>query len=139
MGEMEYEESPQEVAARRRALGVGKAISDTARVKFDKVRGVDFRTSNIILMERTLGKKSWQIIQEFRMGGWGQEDLMGVLWAGLLKDNPEVTIHDAYAIWDATPYSDRTKALTQLSYALIRALGVNIDQSGEIHSEESKK
>ena len=135
MAEYEDERTPQETAADRRSLNIGKAVSDTKKIKFDRIRAIDFRTSGIILMERTLRKKAWQIVQDFGMGGWSHEDLMGVIWAGLLHDNPDITIHDVWAIWDATAVDDRTKAVTDLITVMVRSLGANIDNKGEVHSK----
>jgi len=136
---MEYvddERSPQEAAEGRRSLKVGKAVSDAKTIKFDRPRKIDFRTGAIVLMERTFHRKSWQIVQDFGEGGWSHEDLMGLIWAGLLHDNPDITIHDVWAIWDATAVEERTKAVTTLLRVLVRSLGSDIDERGETHSKE---
>ena len=135
---MEYvdDRSPQAAAEGRRSLHIGKAVSDSRTIKFDRPRKIDFRTSSIIQMERTLRRKSWQIVQEFGVGGWSHEELMGIIWAGMLHENEDLTIHDVWAIWDATPISDRTKAVTEIITVMVRALGADIDEKGEIHSKE---
>lgn len=136
---MEYadeERTPQEAAESRRSLNIGKAVSDARKIKFDRVRKIDFRTSSIIQMERTLNRKAWQIVQDFGAGGWSHADLMGVIWAGLLHENPDITIHDVWAIWDATQVADRTKAVTELTMAMVRALGASVDEQGEFHSKD---
>ena len=135
---MEYvdDRSPQEAAEGRRSLHIGKAVSDARTIKFDRPRKIDFRTSSIIQMERTLRRKSWQIVQEFGVGGWSHEELMGIIWAGMLQENEDLTIHDVWAIWDATPIPDRTKAVTEIITVMVRALGADIDEKGEIHSKE---
>jgi len=138
MVEYEDERTPQEAAESRRSLHIGKAVSDAKNIKFDRVRKLDFRTSAIVLMERTLRRKSWQIVQEFGAGGWSHEDLMAVIWAGLLHENPDITIHDVWAIWDATPVEDRTKAVTELMVVVVRALGASVDEKGEYHSKDSE-
>ena len=133
---MDYEDerTPQEAAEKRRSLNIGKAVSDAKKIKFDRARKIDFRTSSIVQMERMFRRKAWQIVQDFGAGGWSHEDLMGVIWAGLLPEYPDITIHDVWAIWDATPVPDRTKAVTELTVALVRSLGADIDEKGETHS-----
>ena len=122
---MEYvdDRSPQAAAEGRRSLGIKKAVVDAHSIKFDRVRVFDFRTPSIVQMERMLHMKSWQIVQEFSVGGWSHEELMGVLWTGLLHSNPDIKINDAWAIWDATPIEERTDATISLVKALTRALG----------------
>ena len=135
---MEYvdDRSPREAADGRRSLHIGKAVSDARTIKFDRQRRIDFRTSSIIQMERMLRTKSWQIVQNFRVGGWSHEELMGIIWAGMLHENADLTIHDVWAIWDATPIPDRTNATIEIIMVMVRALGDDIDEKGEIHSKE---
>ena len=130
---MDYaeERTPQEAAEGRRSLSIGKAVSDATKIKFDRVRTFDFRTPTIIQMERMLHRKSWQIVQEFSTGGWSHEDLMAILWVGLLRDNPDMTLQDAWAIWDATPIKDRSNAAIQLVKTLTRALGAGEEMRTE--------
>ena len=135
---MEYvdDRSPQATAEGRRSLGIKKAVSDARTIKFDRPRVFDFRTPSIVQMERMLHMKSWQIVKEFSVGGWSHEELMGVLWTGLLHSNPDIKINDAWAIWDATPIEERTDAAIALVKALTRALGAGEQMQGASDTEE---
>jgi len=123
MDTYEEERTPQEAAEGRRSLHIGKSVSDATKIKFDRVRIFDFRTLSIIQMERMLHRKSWEIVQEFSAGGWSHEELMAVLWAGLLHTTKDITPQDAWAIFDATPIEARPKAVIALVKTLTRALG----------------
>jgi hypothetical protein len=123
MDTYEEERTPQEAAEDRRSLKIGRAVSDATKIKFDRVRTFDFKTPVIIQMERTLHRKSWEIVQEFTHGGWSHEELMAVLWAGLLHTNQDMTPQDAWAIFDATPIKERPAAVIALVKTLTRALG----------------
>jgi hypothetical protein len=130
------ERTPQAAAEGRRSLGIKKAVSDARTIKFDRPRVFDFRTSGIVQMERVLHTKSWQIVQEFSVGGWSHEELMGILWTGLLHSDPNITINDAWAIWDATPIEERTNAAIALVKTLTRALGAGEETRPTTDTEE---
>jgi len=127
---MDYEEerTPQEVAERRRDLKIGKAVSDAVGIKLDRVRKVDFKTSSIIQMEQTLHKKSWQVLAALNVQDWAHEDTLNLLWAGLLYEYPDIELIDVMAMWDATPFDDRMKAMADVIHALAKAIGAPVDE-----------
>ena len=127
---MDYEDerTPQEVAERRRDLKIGKAVSDAVGIKLDRVRKVDFKTSSIIQMEQTLHKKSWQVLAALNVQDWAHEDTLNLLWAGLLYEYPDIELIDVMAMWDATPFDDRMKAMADVIHALAKAIGAPVDE-----------
>ena len=127
---MDYEDerTPQEVAERRRDLKIGKAVSDAVEIKLDRVRKMDFRTSSIIHMERTLNKKSWKVLTDLNVQDWAHEDTLNLLWAGLLYEHPDIELSDVMAMWDATLFDDRMKAMADAIHALARAIGAPVDE-----------
>jgi len=124
----ENERTPQEVAERRRDLKIGKAVSDAVEIKLDRVRKMDFRTSSIIHMERTLNKKSWKVLTDLNVQDWAHEDTLNLLWAGLLYEHPDIELSDVMAMWDATLFDDRMKAMADAIHALARAIGAPVDE-----------
>ena len=124
----ENERTPQEVAERRRDLKIGKAVSDAVGIKLDRVRKVDFKTSSIIQMEQTLHKKSWQVLAALNVQDWAHEDTLNLLWAGLLYEYPDIELIDVMAMWDATPFDDRMKAMADVIHALAKAIGAPVDE-----------
>jgi len=124
----EDERTPQEVAERRRDLKIGKAVSDAVEIKLDRVRKMDFRTSSIIHMERTLNKKSWKVLTDLNVQDWAHEDTLNLLWAGLLYEHPDIELSDVMAMWDATLFDDRMKAMADAIHALARAIGAPVDE-----------
>ena len=127
---MDYEDerTPQEIAERRRDLKIGKAVSDAVEIKLDRVRKVDFKTSSIIQMEQTLHKKSWQVLAALNVQDWAHEDTLNLLWAGLLYEYPDIELIDVMAMWDATPFDDRMKAMADVIHALAKAIGAPVDE-----------
>ena len=128
MVDYEDERTPQEVAERRRDLKIGKAISDAVEIKLDRVRKVDFKTSSIIHMERTLNMKSWQVLKMVDTQDWPHEDTINMIWAGLLYEHPDIEVNDVVAMWDATLFDDRMKAMADVIHALARAIGAPVDE-----------
>ena len=128
MVDYEDERTPQEVAERRRDLKIGKAVSDAVGIKLDRVRKVDFKTSSIIQMEQTLHKKSWQVLAALNVQDWAHEDTLNLLWAGLLYEYPDIELIDVMAMWDATPFDDRMKAMADVIHALAKAIGAPVDE-----------
>ena len=124
----ENERTPQEVAERRRDLKIGKAVSDAVEIKLDRVRKMDFRTSSIIHMERTLNKKSWKVLTDLNVQDWAHEDTLNLLWAGLLYEHPDIELSDVMVMWDATLFDDRMKAMADAIHALARAIGAPVDE-----------
>ena len=122
------ERTPQEIAERRRDLKIGKAVSDAVEIKLDRVRKVDFKTSSIIHMERTLNKKSWKVLTDLNTQDWAHEDTLNLIWAGLLYEHPDIEADDVRAIWDATPFDARMKATADVIHALARAIGAPVDE-----------
>ena len=122
------ERTPQEIAERRRDLKIGKAVSDAVGIKLDRVRKVDFKTSSIIQMEQTLHKKSWQVLAALNVQDWAHEDTLNLLWAGLLYEYPDIELIDVMAMWDATPFDDRMKAMADVIHALAKAIGAPVDE-----------
>ena len=127
---MDYEEerTPQEVAERRRDLKIGKAVSDAVEIKLDRVRKVDFKTSSIIHMERTLNKKSWRVLSDLNVQDWEHSDTINLIWAGLLYAHPDIEPSDVEMMWDATLFDDRMKAMADVIHALARAIGAPVDE-----------
>ena len=128
MVDYEDERTPQEIAERRRDLKIGKAVSDAVGIKLDRVRKVDFKTSSIIQMEQTLHKKSWQVLAALNVQDWAHEDTLNLLWAGLLYEYPDIELIDVMAMWDATPFDDRMKAMADVIHALAKAIGAPVDE-----------
>ena len=128
MVDYEDERTPQDIAERRRDLKIGKAVSDAVEIKLDRVRKMDFRTSSIIHMERTLKKKSWQILQALNVQDWGHEDTISLIWAGLLHEYPDIEMDDVMAMWDSTMFDDRMKAMADVIHALAKAIGAPVDE-----------
>ena len=124
----EDERTPQEIAERRRDLKIGKAVSDAVGIKLDRVRKVDFKTSSIIQMQQTLHKKSWQVLAALNVQDWAHEDTLNLLWAGLLYEYPDIELIDVMAMWDATPFDDRMKAMADVIHALAKAIGAPVDE-----------
>ena len=129
MVDYEDERTPQEIAERRRDLKIGKAVSDAVGIKLDRVRKVDFKTSSIIQMEQTLHKKSWQVLAALNVQDWAHEDTLNLLWAGLLYEYPDIELIDVMAMWDATPFNDRMKAMADVIHALAKAIGAPVDEA----------
>ena len=126
--DFEDERTPQEIAEDRRGLKIGKAVSDAVEIKLDRVRKMDFRTSSIIHMERTLNKKSWQVLQALNVQDWGHEDTISLIWAGLVYEHPDIELSDVMAMWDATMFDDRMKAMADVIHALAKAIGAPVDE-----------
>ena len=122
------ERTPQEIAERRRDLKIGKAISDAVEIKLDRVRKVDFKTSSIIHMERTLNKKSWRVLSDLNVQDWEHSDTINLIWAGLLYAHPDIEPSDVEMMWDATLFDDRMKAMADVIHALARAIGAPVDE-----------
>ena len=128
MVDYEDERTPQEVAERRRDLKIGKAVSDAVEIKLDRVRKVDFKTSSIIHMERTLNKKSWRVLSDLNVQDWEHSDTINLIWAGLLYAHPDIEPSDVEMMWDATLFDDRMKAMADVIHALARAIGAPVDE-----------
>ena len=120
-------ETKQELAERRRKFNIGKDVTPTIKVKLDRQRELSFKAQNIAKMELMLGLKSWQIVSALDNQDWGSYEIMAALWVGLLPTYEDITLNDAYAIWNATPIPDRTKAVLDAIYGLIEGAGLEVD------------
>ena len=124
----EDEGTAQEIAERRRALKIGKAVSDAVEIKLDRVRKMDFRSSSIIQMEHAFHKKAWQILASLNIQDWAHEDTINLIWAALLHEHPDIHVKDVEMIWDATPFNDRMRAFGSLLHILAKAIGAPVDE-----------
>ena len=120
-------ETKQELAERRRKFNIGKDVTPTIKVKLDRQRELSFKAQNIAKMELMLGLKSWQIVSALDNQDWGSYEIMAALWVGLLPTYEDITLNDVYAIWNATPIPDRTKAVLDAIYGLIEGAGLEVD------------
>ena len=120
-------ETKQELAERRRKFNIGKDVTPTIKVKLDRQRELSFKAQNIAKMELMLGLKSWQIVSALDNQDWGSYEIMAALWVGLLPTYEYITLNDVYAIWNATPIPDRTKAVLDAIYGLIEGAGLEVD------------
>jgi len=120
-------ETKQELAERRRKFNIGKDVTPTIKVKLDRQRELSFKAQNIARMELMLGLKSWQIVSALDNQDWGSYEIMAALWVGLLPTYEDITLNDVYAIWNATPIPDRTKAVLDAIYGLIEGAGLEVD------------
>ena len=124
---MENEETPQELAALKRRFNVGAAIANPIKVKLDRERTIDFRSRYVEKMEQSLGLRLGHILKLFEASEWSEGDVLAILWAGLLKENPDMPYEIVSEIWDATPTEDRTTASIDIIFGIMKHQGLDID------------
>jgi hypothetical protein len=124
----ENEGSRQALDADRRQYRIGKNVTEVVEVKLDHVRKLTFRSKALREMERTLNKKSIQIIAAINEADWSHEDTLNLIWAGLITETPDIALDDLDLIWDATPMMDRVKAFADVVHAVSRAVGLPVDE-----------
>ncbi|MBA4547683.1 hypothetical protein H1R82_07345 [Thermoactinomyces intermedius] len=90
----------------------------TVTVKLDKQRKLKYTFSAFCELEEALGRPLTEIKNNFRM-----KDLRALVWAGLLHENPDLTLEETGRLLDEAP------SLEDVGDAVAKALEMSVTKN----------
>lgn len=94
----------------------------------DRPRRLRYTMNALVNLEELLGRPFFDVLQDFGAGHLGLRELRGILWAGLIHEDPDLTVEQAGALLDEA--GDLQTVALQIGEALQAAFGLAKNATG---------